>query len=127
MRTNEQSEKKLQNEVIKWLKENKIKYIKIESNPMPTSSGVMRTNSHSGLSDLIVFYNNNVFFIELKNKIGKLTASQKKMLNYININDTDKPNNYIAVIVRSLAGLQKCLGFITPNDYKTTHGVLDYV
>ena len=74
------TEAQIQKEIIKYLKDNKMIYYKIESVGVPTSTGIMRTNSHKGFSDLMIITEGTNYFIELKALNGTLSPHQKKFL-----------------------------------------------
>jgi hypothetical protein len=105
------NEKKIQNQIVTYLKEEGIFYVRVESTPVATYSYAVRTNSHKGFSDLMIVTKEKIFFIELKAKDGKLTAHQKAfILNIKRYSDS----NY-ACVCCSLAGLKKILAGLPPS------------
>jgi len=99
------NEKKIQNQIVKYLKAEGIYYVRVESTPVATNSYAVRTNSHKGFSDLMIVTREKIFFVELKAKDGKLTAHQKAFI--LNINAHSNAN--YACVCCSLEGLKRIL------------------
>jgi hypothetical protein len=115
------TEAQIQKEIIKYLKDNKMIYYKIESVGVPTSTGIMRTNSHKGFSDLMIISENKNYFIELKALNGTLSPHQKKFLLLA------KTANNKCAVVCSLNGLLKALSSCcNAEDYVLFEGIYYY-
>jgi hypothetical protein len=106
IKPNEKDSKKesdIQTQLIKFLKEQKYIYYKIESVGVPTQNQSLRSNSHKGFSDLMIVTPFMNYFVEIKALNGSLTAHQKKFLI------TTQTEHNTCVVASSLAGLQDLL------------------
>jgi len=77
------AENKIQQEIVKWFRENYYNKGVIFSVPNERKGGYMAmkdlllTGLLSGVSDLIVIVKNKVMFVEVKNKTGRQSEKQK--------------------------------------------------